>query len=807
MSLQVDDGGRRGRSRSRSRDRRDRDEDAERTRTRANPDVVDAVPYPSSHDYPRDPAASAAYEYERLSNWPSAPPDDDDDHYRRPGREDPPARYADPRRESDYRSEKEPRASDRDRDRDREREKVKDRDGDRDSDREKEMERQRKLAMLLPSKYRDAEIKTAEPPESPRYSRDSRDKEREKERAPEKDRKERRKEKLEEDLAYGSIPGPSKYSRPESPPSAPAYPRPSEYDRPESPPSASAYSRPSNYDRPKSPPSPAGYGDRKSSRYDRPESPSGVQYGTEPVPLSSERWGSPPEGPSYAYAQPKPYEYAKTEDHGYGALSPGGGKGGQRAPSPGPQSYQPSIMTAEPPGALAAPLKSAMKRDRSRSPMPPAGRMSNLSLNTTNLSVNTGLHAGASLSSAPPSPLLESYHGTWQSMPPMPSPLLLPSYGSSSGALEAVSPIGSDNEQGDKRRSRRARFHDPVEDAERLAKALKGERRRPDTEPLIELLPGMTHEQIMELRSEYKRLVKTGSDRKGVNIAKHIRARLKDEDPNLMKACYAVALGRWESEAYWANFWYHSDKARRELLIEALMGRTNDEIRAIRDGFSDKKYQNSLTRCMKQELKEDKFKKAVLMVLDEQRMEETDGYGRPLRIDTDLVRADVEELYQAVKSERGGESLMIRIVTQRSDSHLREVLREYKSRSRGGNFAKDALKKSGNLVGELLAHILNGVINKPVRDAMLLHHAITSSKRDDLRKELLISRLVRYHWDNAHMIQVKKAYRDQYGRDLQDAVKDATSGEWGEFCRALCITRMPDHVKKIERVSDSRRER
>lgn len=88
---------------------------------------------------------------------------------------------------------------------------------------------------------------------------------------------------------------------------------------------------------------------------------------------------------------------------------------------------------------------------------------------------------------------------------------------------------------------------------------------------------------------------------------------------------------------------------------------------------------------------------------------------------------------------------------------------------------------------------------------MLLHHAITASRRDDLRKELLISRLVRYHWDNAHMIQVKKSYRDQYGKDLQEAVRDATSGEWGEFCRALCITRMPDHVKKIERVSDLKR--
>ena len=68
--------------------------------------------------------------------------------------------------------------------------------------------------------------------------------------------------------------------------------------------------------------------------------------------------------------------------------------------------------------------------------------------------------------------------------------------------------------------------------------------------------------------------------------------------------------------------------------------------------------------------------------------------------------------------------------------------------------------------GELLAHILNGVINRPVRDALLLHHALTASRKDDLRRELLISRLVRFHWEAAHMQAVKKAYRDRYGRDL-----------------------------------------
>lgn len=100
--------------------------------------------------------------------------------------------------------------------------------------------------------------------------------------------------------------------------------------------------------------------------------------------------------------------------------------------------------------------------------------------------------------------------------------------------------------------------------------------------------------------------------------------------------------------------------------------------------------------------------------------------------------------------------------------------------------------------GELLAHILNGVINKPVRDALLVHHALTATKRDNLRRELLTSRLVRYHWDGKHMVEVKKAYQKRYGKDMHEAVQDATAGEWGQFCSELCITRMPDEVQRFK---------
>ncbi|KAF4450826.1 hypothetical protein F53441_6097 [Fusarium austroafricanum] len=442
---------------------------------------------------------------------------------------------------------------------------------------------------------------------------------------------------------------------------------------------------------------------------------------------------------------------------------------------------------------------------KDKSPQPPAERMSGLTINTglTVGGLAAGGLAGASLANAPPSPMLESYYGTYQDCSPMPSPLLLASKhpGDDNRALEALSPLGSDNEGDSKRRSRRARFHDSEDITTQLAQALKGSH-RPDTEPLIEILPSLTHDQVMKLRADYKALVKTGSERKGVNIAKHIRARLKDEDPLLMKACYSVALGMWESEAYWANFWYQGDKTRRELLIESLMGRTNSEIRYIKDAFTDKKYDNSLAKCMKEELKEDKFKKAVLLVLEERRMEEYDHYGRLLPIDYALVDQDVADLRRSIRSEKGGETAMINIIALRSDSHLRAILQEYERQYRS-NFARDALKKSGNLVGELLAHILNGVINRPVRDALLIHHATSASRKDSLRRELLISRLVRYHWDPHHMRAVKQAFRERYGRGMKDAVRDATSGEWGEFCGELCIARMPDDVRKFDKVSYS----
>jgi hypothetical protein len=349
-------------------------------------------------------------------------------------------------------------------------------------------------------------------------------------------------------------------------------------------------------------------------------------------------------------------------------------------------------------------------------------------------------------------------------------------------------------DNGRRKEERRARVYDAEPDALAIVDALSA--RTPDVDTLIDILPALSHDQMLELRTEYKRHCKVQG--RGINIAKHIKLKTSG---NFGKIAYVTALGKYEGEGYWANYWYQSNSARRELLIEALMGRQNHEIRAICESFKDKRYSDSLVKCMDKELKADKFRKAVLMALEGKRQEESDVWPVEYR------NRDVDTLYKALKSREGGESAILGIVVMRSDAHLRECLRTYE-RKYQGSFARDCLRKSNNLVGEVIAHILNGVINRPARDAMLLHHALmdlieppasgrssrenqssSSSKHErQQRYELLVSRLVRLHWDRLHLARVKTEYEEKYGQMVEEDLEEATKGDFREFCIALCQT-------------------
>lgn len=479
-----------------------------------------------------------------------------------------------------------------------------------------------------------------------------------------------------------------------------------------------------------------------------------------PAPQYGGRGGGSysPAGGLPMYANPPAFQYAQIDPNiryssknpsrplsypnapQYANVGPGSGSGSGRDSAP---AIPPPVPAAPPPPAskhrphASTSAISQSSADPQYVEISPGGRkdsgsgrhrrhhsQSVSSVNSNNLSV-----ALPDPTLRPSSPLQEPYQGTYQSISPMPSPIVLPSKGDDDD-ISDTEMLGrsshrrkktrDDREHKDggsssKRDSSRVRhgsgsgsgsgnnqviliepgvsqqrhvsFYNPTADAIAMQEALSHVRHI-DHKTLIRILPRLSNEDMLDLRKEYKRHVKIHG--KGINIAKHINLKL-GSNTAFGKACYATALGRWESEAYWANCYYQSGSSRRELLIESLMGRSNSEIHAIKECFRDPRYMDSLDRCMRAELKADKFRMAVLMALEEGRQSEREP------LDDKLIDRDMYELHRSLVSRDGGESAMISIIVRRSDAHLREVLQEYE-RTYRHNFARAMIAKSPNLV-------------------------------------------------------------------------------------------------------------
>lgn len=73
---------------------------------------------------------------------------------------------------------------------------------------------------------------------------------------------------------------------------------------------------------------------------------------------------------------------------------------------------------------------------------------------------------------------------------------------------------------------------------------------------------------------------------------------------------------------------------------------------------------------------------------------------------------------------------------------------------------------------------------------MLLNHALTDLATDGKgqdRTELLVSRLVRMHWDKYQFEQTKVEYRDKFRSDLADDVDKYVRGEdMRNACLNMC---------------------
>ena len=74
-------------------------------------------------------------------------------------------------------------------------------------------------------------------------------------------------------------------------------------------------------------------------------------------------------------------------------------------------------------------------------------------------------------------------------------------------------------------------------------------------------------------------------------------------------------------------------------------------------------------------------------------------------------------------------------------------------------------------------------VDKYMHAAQLFEDAMAGMGTKD---ELLVGRVVRYHWDRNELANIKGAYQQRFRRSLASRIKGETSGDYGRLMVA-CI--------------------
>ena len=211
-----------------------------------------------------------------------------------------------------------------------------------------------------------------------------------------------------------------------------------------------------------------------------------------------------------------------------------------------------------------------------------------------------------------------------------------------------------------------------------------------------------------------------------------------------------------------------------DLLNEILLGRSNADIQAIKQAYHHT-YHRSLEHDVRDDLSA-KTERLFSMVLSATRQEES------APVIPQSVDADVSEIHRCTEARLGAEQLTVcSLLSKRSDNQIRAIAHAYEHKYRR------PLEKV--LVSEFAGHMEDALVqmvrcgtDRAMRDAINIEDAMAGMGTKD---EMLIIRVVKLHWNPAHLQQVKGAYKAKYRQDLIARVRGETSGDYERCLVAL----------------------
>jgi annexin A7/11 len=183
-------------------------------------------------------------------------------------------------------------------------------------------------------------------------------------------------------------------------------------------------------------------------------------------------------------------------------------------------------------------------------------------------------------------------------------------------------------------------------------------------------------------------------------------------------------------------------------------------------------YQTTFGRSMEADIKGDlsmKTERLFSMVMAANRADES------MPVNPQDLDRDCSELHRATEGKIGTDEITVcNILASRSDGQLRAIAQHYQQKYQIE--LVDVVKKefSGHMEDALLL-MLNRALDRAMTDAMQLEETMNGIGTKD---SLLVNRVVRVHWDKAHLDQVRKAYMHRYKRGLIARVKGETRGDF-----------------------------
>lgn len=304
---------------------------------------------------------------------------------------------------------------------------------------------------------------------------------------------------------------------------------------------------------------------------------------------------------------------------------------------------------------------------------------------------------------------------------------------------------------------------DGAPDADALRRAMKGF--GTDEKALIRVLANKDPLQVNAIRDAYTR-----------NQRRNLVEDIKSEVSGWFEAgLVALARGPLLHDVYMLYEAMDGPGTKEKVLNDVLLGRSNADIRAIKSAYYQT-FRRSLEEAVKGDLSL-KTERHFMIVLQATRAEDA------APVDKFQVDRDVEELYNATEGKIGTDEIKVcSILSTRNDNQLRAISHEY--RQKYAKNLEDVIRRefSGHMEDALLYQLRQGM-DKYMHQATLLEAAMAGAGTKD---HLLVSRVVRNHWDRNHMANVRGAYEKRYGKNLASRIKGETSGDYERLLLA-CI--------------------